>query len=79
MNIAKNMEAVLVVTIALISVTGLATAGARSHQNTVASQQAATAQQLSQSAVKAAAAPQAGMTVVTISSKRLTRAEIAAL
>ena len=72
MNIAKSMEAVLIVSIALISVTGLATAGARGHQ------QAATVQQLNAS-VTPAAAPQAAMTVVTISAKRLTSAEKAAL
>ena len=72
MNIAKNMEAVLVVAIALISVTGLATAGARTQQ------QAAAVQQQSQRAA-VVAAPQASMTVVTISARRLTSAEKAAL
>ncbi len=72
MSIAKNMEAVLVVAIALISVTGLATAGARIHQPTPV-------QQLSQRATVVVAAPQASMTVVTITAKRLTSAEKAAL
>lgn len=69
MNITKNMEAILVVTIALASVTGAASAGARAHHYAPA--RASVQQQVS---VESGA-----MTVVTISAKRLTAAEKAAL
>lgn len=60
MNIAKNMEAIFFVAIALISATGFANAS-------------------SQAVPAGPAAVQSKMQVVTISAKRLTAAEKAAL
>jgi hypothetical protein len=65
MNIAKNMEAIFFVAIALAGVTGFATASAPA---------AAPATQ----GPVASVAPQAAMQVVTVSAKRLTPAEKAA-
>lgn len=64
MNIAKNMEAIFIVAVALVSATGLATASAP--------------QRLDRPAV-VQAADDAGMTVVNVTAKRLTAAEKAAL
>ena len=61
MNIAKNMEAIYFAAIALVSVTGLATASADAP--------------LSRAASVSASAPEAKMQVVTISAKRLSAAE----
>lgn len=65
MNIAKNMEAIFLATVALASVTTIATASAPARL--------AAAPAFAQAAV----AP--GMIVVTITGKRLTAAEKAAL
>ena len=64
MNIAKNMEFILAVTIALATVTGAAKAGVQAHQ---ASKKA------SVQLVEAS-----GMTVVTVTAKRMSAAEKAA-
>lgn len=69
MNISKNMEAILVAAIALASVTGAASAGARAHQH--APTRSTVLQHLP--------AQTGAMTVVTVSAKRLTAAEKAAL
>lgn len=66
MNIAKNMEAIFVITIALIGATSLATAAVPAHHR-VASAHAVV--KTDNSAIQ----------VVTISAKRLTAAEKAAL
>lgn len=68
MNIAKNMEAIFLVALGLVSVTTLATA-------------AAPAARIAPPFVvqSAQAAPAAGMQVVTITAKRLTAAEKMAL
>ena len=75
MNIAKNMEAIFVVAIALITATtGLATASTNdSPQNS--------AQNSARSATHAVvqAADDSGMTVVNVTAKRLSAAEKAAL
>ena len=65
MNIIKHMEAVFIVAVALVSVTSIASAGARA------------ARIDPPAATKAVA--DANMTVVTVSAKRLTAAEKAAL
>ena len=62
MNIAKNMEAIFFAAIALVSVTGFATASADASLSRAAS----------------VSAPEAKMQVVTISAKRLSAAEKAA-
>jgi hypothetical protein len=64
MNIAKNMEAIFFAAIALVSVTGFATASADAP--------------VSRAPAYSAAAPEATMQVVTVSAKRLTAAEKAA-
>jgi hypothetical protein len=64
MNIAKNMEAIFFAAIALVSVTGFATASADAS--------------LSRAASASASAPEGKMQVVTISAKRLSAAEKAA-
>ena len=65
MNILKNMEAIFLVAVALVSVTGFAKAGA------------AAARIAPPAAVQTVA--DANMTVVTVSAKRLTAAQKAAL
>lgn len=65
MNVAKNMEAIFIIAVALVSGTGLATASAPAHRVTPAA------------AVQVA--DDASMTVVTVTAKRLTAAEKAAL
>lgn len=65
MNIAKNMEAIFIIAVALIGATGLARAAVH--------EQAALVQQ---AAVQSGAAP---MAVVTITAKRLSAAQKAAL
>jgi hypothetical protein len=66
MNIAKNMEAIFIATIVLVGATTLATAAVPAHHAAAKS--------------AAAASKNAGaMQVVTISAKRLTAAEKAAL
>ena len=65
MNILKNMEAIFIVAVALVSGMGLATAGAAPAR-------------IAPPAV-AAQASDASMAVVTVSAKRLTAAEKAAL
>ena len=64
MNIAKNMEAIFVIAVAMVTVTGLATAG--------------TPQRSAPQAV-VQAGDNTGMTVVNVTAKRLTAAEKAAL
>lgn len=64
MNIARNMEAIFFAAIALVSVTGFATASADAP--------------LSRAASASAAAPEAPMQVVTVTAKRLSAAEKAA-
>lgn len=64
MNIAKNMEAIFFAAIALVSVTGFATASADAP--------------VSRAAAVSAAAPDATMHVVTVTGKRLSAAEKAA-
>ena len=64
MNIAKNMEAIFFAAIALASVTGFATASADATVSRAAS---------------VSAAPEAKMQVVTVSAKRLSAAEKAAI
>lgn len=68
MNIAKNMEAIFLVALGLVSVTTLATAAAPAAR--IAPPFVAQSVQ---------AAPAAGMQVVTITAKRLTAAEKMAL
>jgi len=63
MNIAKNMEAIFFAAIALVSVTGFATAQADALHGRAAS---------------VSAVPEGKMQVVTISAKRLSAAEKAA-
>jgi hypothetical protein len=65
MNIAKNMELIFVAAIAIVSMTGLATASVGTHK--VAPIEV----------VKVGAAPE--MVVITVTGKRLTAAEKAAL
>ncbi len=65
MNIAKNMEVIFFAAIALASATGFATAKSPVAQRAPAA--------------VAAAAPEAPMQVVTVSAKRLSAAEKAAL
>lgn len=67
MNIAKNMEAIFVTVVAVISATSFATAAVPAHLNRIAAQQ---------NVAKVDTVP---MQVVTISAKRLTAAEKAAL
>ncbi len=64
MNIAKNMEAIFIVAVALVSGTGFATAGAQQRIDPPAAVQLA---------------DQDGMTVVNVTAKRLSAAEKAAL
>lgn len=64
MNIAKNMEVIFFAAIALVSVTGFATASADAPATRAPS--------------FSVAAPEAKMQVVTVSAKRLTAAEKAA-
>ena len=64
MNIAKNMELIFVAAVALVSMTGLATASANRQINRP-------------EVVKVGAAPT--MTVITVTAKRLTAAEKAQL
>ena len=64
MNIAKNMEAIFLAAIVLVSATGLATASAPAAPGA--------------SAAAAAAPLEAPMQVVTVSAKRLSAAEKAA-
>jgi hypothetical protein len=64
MNIAKNMEAIFIVAVALVSGTGFATASAPQRLDPPAAVQLA---------------DQDDMTVVTVTAKRLTAAEKAAL
>ncbi|MDP3668786.1 MAG: hypothetical protein WA191_07285 [Telluria sp.] len=68
MNIAKNMDAIFLVALGLVSVTTLATAAAPAAR--IVPPFVARSVQ---------AAPAAGMPVVTITAKRLTAAEKAAL
>ena len=65
MNIAKNMEVIFIAAIALVSMTGLATASVSAHK--VAPVEV----------VKVGAAPE--MLVITVTGKRLTAAEKAQL
>lgn len=65
MNVAKNMEAIFIIAVALVSGTGLATASAPAHR-------------VAPAAV-VQVADDASMTVVTVTAKRLTAAEKAAL
>lgn len=65
MNVAKNMEAIFIIAVALVSGTGLATASAP-------------APRVNPPAV-VQVADDASMTVVTVTAKRLTAAEKAAL
>ncbi|MEJ7805511.1 MAG: hypothetical protein WKG03_06285 [Telluria sp.] len=65
MNIAKNMEVIFIAAIALVSMTGLATASVDAHK--VAPVEV----------VKVGAAPE--MLVITVTGKRLTAAEKAQL
>ena len=67
MNIAKNMEAIFIIAIAMVGATGIATADTRAPQPVSAS--VATVQ----------LASDAGMTVIHVSAKRLSAAEKAAL
>lgn len=64
MNIAKNMEVIFVIALALVSATGFATASAKHRIDPPAVVQAS---------------DDAGMTVVNVTAKRLTAAEKAAL
>ena len=64
MNIAKNMEAIFVIAVALVSATGLATASAAPRSAPPAVVQLA---------------DDAGMTIVNVTAKRLSAAEKAAL
>jgi hypothetical protein len=65
MNIAKNMELIFVAAVAIVSMTGLATASAGVHKVTPVE------------VVKVGAAPD--MMVITVTGKRLSPAEKAAL
>ena len=70
MNIAKNMEAIFVAVIALVSATTLATAAVPAHHLQAAAH-------VAKASVAKADTP--AMQVVTVSAKRLTAAEKAAL
>ena len=65
MNIAKNMELILIAAIAIVSMTGLAHAAAPPHKTSQVE------------VVKVGAAP--AMTVITVTAKRLSAAEKAQL
>ena len=65
MNIAKNMELIFIAAIAIVSMTGLATASSTTHKLAPVE------------VVKVGAAPQ--MMVITVTGKRLTAAEKAQL
>ena len=85
MNIAKHMEAILVATLAVVSLTGVASAGVRAHQTGVESAPIArvtlhtSVAMNTPAALRAQTVQERGMTVVVVSAKRLSAAEKAAL